>query len=209
MIAAVHLHGVVVRGRDAAVAGDVLVQPHMHQAVFGQGVHLAGLGLARFELAQRLGDRHLIHQDLALAQGGLRDAVTGLDHRRLGRALGGRDPGGAHEEAADADRIRRVVGTLVDDLQHVPRADHAGRDLHAAGTPAIGERHLAGAERRLIAGNGDRLEDGPADHPLRLLVQIGEVVTARRRASHSAASLPAAAAARMPRTVTSSDWKST
>ena len=48
----------------------------------------------------------------------------------------------------------------------------------AAGAPAIGQRHLATAERHLIAGDGDRLEQCPADHPLGLLVEIGEVVAA-------------------------------
>ena len=53
---------------------------------------------------------------------------------------------------------------------------NGGGDLHAAGAPAIGHRHLAGGERHLVAGNGDRLQDGAADHPLGLLVEIGEVV---------------------------------
>jgi hypothetical protein len=46
-------------------------------------VHLARLGLARFEEAQRLGDRDLEDQDLAFGQRLFRDAVAGLDDRGL------------------------------------------------------------------------------------------------------------------------------
>ncbi len=34
---------------------DVLVQPHMHQAVIGQRVQALGLGAAGFQLEQRSG----------------------------------------------------------------------------------------------------------------------------------------------------------
>ena len=87
-----------------------------------------------------------------------------------------RHAGGAREEAADVDRVGGVVGALVDHLEHVGGPDHAGGDLHAAGAPAVGQRHLAAAERHLVAGNRHRLEDRAADHPLGLLVEVGEVV---------------------------------
>src|SRR3546814_9733214 len=56
------------------------------------------------------------------------------------------------------------------------RPDHRRRHLDAAGAPAIGQRHLARAERHLVARDGHRLQQGAADHPLGLLVEIGEVV---------------------------------
>src|SRR5262249_23852422 len=85
---------------------------------------------------------------------------------------------------------------LIDHLQHVVGANDAGGDLHAASAPAVGQRHLAAAERHLVAGDGDGLEDGAPDQPLGLLVEEREVVGAPR-------------SARSPRNSTSSDWKST
>src|SRR5262249_48801146 len=105
-----------------------------------------------------------------------------------------------------------VVRALVYHLEHVVAAEDRRRDLHAARAPAIRHRHLPARERNLIARNRDRLEHGAADHALRLLVEIGEVVGGR---SHSAASLRsdagslAAISARMRRTRPSSAWKST
>ena len=80
------------------------------------------------------------------------------------------------KEGADGDRIGRVVGPLVDHLEDVVGADDRGGDLHPAGAPAVGHRHFAGCERHLVAGDGDPLQDRTADHPLGLLVEIGEVV---------------------------------
>jgi hypothetical protein len=59
------------------------------------------------------------------------------------------------KKRADRDGVGRVVGALVDHLQHVVATDDGGGHLHAAGAPAIGHRHLAAAERHLIAGHGD------------------------------------------------------
>ena len=135
------------------------------------------------------------------------DAVAGLDDGGLRGMGGGADAGGAGEEAADADGVGGVVGALVDDLQHVGRAEHGSGDLDAAGAPAIGQRHLAAAERDLVAGDGDRLEDGAADHSFRRFIEIGEVVAGKR--GHSAASWSFTVAARMRRMASSSLWKST
>ncbi len=170
------------------VARNVLVQLHVHDAIFAERVHGARLGFARLKEAERLGDRHLIDEDLAFSQRRLGDPVTRLDDRGLaciGRRL---DAGSLHEECANRDRVGRVVGALVDDLEHVVRSKDRGRHLDAAGTPAVRHRHLARGERDLITRNRDRLQDRAADHPLRLLVEIGEVVAAR---SHSAASATA------------------
>ena len=169
-----------------AVARDVLVELDVHDAVFGERVHGARLGLARLEKAQRLGDRHLVDEDLFGGERRLGDAVAGLDDRRFGRVGRRRDVGGLGEEGADRHRVGGVVGALVDHLEHVVGTDDRGGHLHAAGAPAVGHRHLARGEGNLIAGNGDRLEDRAADHPLRLLVEIGEVV---RPGAHSAASV--------------------
>ena len=199
-----------------AEAGDVLVELHMHQAVFGERMHAARLGLARLEEAQRLRDRHLIDQHLVRVQRRLGNAVARLDHGRLIRRGRGGDAGGLGEEFADRDRVGGVVGALVDHLQHVLRSEDRGGHLHAAGAPAIGHRHFAAGERHLIAGDRDRLEDRAADHPLGLLVEIGEIVGGR---VHSAASFMASGALasaeasanslRSLRSRPSSDWKST
>ncbi len=198
-----------------AVPGDVLVELDVHQPVVFQRVHLPRLGLARLEEAQRLGDRHLIDEDLALLERRLRDAVAGLDDGRLGCMRGGGDAGRAGEEAADRDGVGGVVGALVDDLQHVVGAEDGGGDLHAAGAPAVRHRHLAAGERHLVAGDGDRLQDGAPDHALGLLVEVGEVV-GRGRAHSAASRSPESAAARLSchsrrswRSRASSAWKST
>ncbi len=57
------------------MARDVLVELDVHEAVFLQRMHLARLGLARLEEAQGLGDRHLVHEDLAGAERRFGDAV--------------------------------------------------------------------------------------------------------------------------------------
>ncbi len=68
-----------------AVAGDVLIELHMHKAVILKHMHLPGLALARFQEAQRLGDRHLIDEDLPFLEGSFGDAVARLDDGRGGR----------------------------------------------------------------------------------------------------------------------------
>ena len=195
-----------------AVAGDVLVELDVHQPVFAERMHAPRLGLARLEEAQRLGDRHLVDEDLAGVQRRLGNPVPGLDDGRVRRRGRGCDAGGLGEEVADRDRVGGVVGALVDHLEHVVGPEDRRRHLHAAGAPAIGHRHFAAGERHLIAGDRDRLEDGAADHPLGLLVEIGEIVGRR---VHSAASctvgrLSACSnSARSLRNRPSSDWKST
>ena len=156
----------------------------------------------------------------------LGNAVAGLDDRRLLRRLGGAGVGGALEEAADRDGVGGVVGALVDDLQRVVGADDRGRDLDAAGAPAAGQRHFARAERHLVARNGDGLEQSAADHPLRLLVEIGVVVSrlciigwrmvcmgghsaASGRSSSLIARRRSSRSRRMRRISSSSPWKST
>jgi hypothetical protein len=73
---------------------------------------------------------------------------------------------GPGEEFADRHRIGGVVGALVDHLEHVVRPEDGGGDLHPSGAPTLRHRHFAARERHLVSGNGDRLEDGAADHPL-------------------------------------------
>ena len=219
-IAVVDLHRIGIARRDLAVPADVLVELHMHEPVFLERMHAPRLGLARLEEAQRLGDRHLEHQYLILGERQLRDAMARLhDGRVRGR---GRDlhAGGLDEELADRHRVGGVVRALVDHLEDVVRPEDRGGDLHAAGAPALRHRHLAARERHLVAGDRDRLEDGAADHPLGLLVEIGEVVGGRAHSAASATSpcgagasasgaLSATKSARRRRTRPSSAWKST
>lgn len=175
-VAAVDDHRVIVRRRDAAVMHDVLVQLHAHQPVIGVRVQLRAFGRARLQAKERLRHRHLIDEDLTLGERRLRNAVARLDDRRLRRLRRRRDARGAREEATDVDRVRRFVGALIDHLQRIVAADQRGRHLNAARSPAERQRHLARRERHLIARHRDRLEQRAADHPLRLLVEVREVV---------------------------------
>ena len=134
--------------------------------------------------------------------------MTRLDDRRLLRAFGRLDGRSLDEELPDRDGVGGVVRALVDDLQRVIRCQHGCGHLHAAGSPSIGHRHLAAREGNLIAGNGNRLQDGATDHPLGLLVQIGEVVGWRVHSAASSRSLLASARI-AALSSTSSDWKST
>ncbi len=210
-VAAGDLDRIGIGGGDVAVARDVLVELDVHEAVVGERMELARLCLTRLEEAERLGDRHLVDDDLAGRELRFGDAVAGLDDGRRGSRGGGGDAGGAGEELADGDGVGGVVRALVDYLQHVVRAEDGRRHLHAAGAPAIGHRHLAAGERNLVTGNGDRLQNRATDHPLGLLVEVGEVVAGDGVGAHSAASAtaPAAWAARIARTSTNSAWKST
>ena len=196
------------------VTGNILIELDVHHAVIGERVHPPRFGLAWLQEPQRLGNGNLIDQDLLLLERGLGDPVARLYDRCLGRAGGGADSGGLGEELADRHGVGSVVGALIDDLEHVIGSENRRRDLHASGAPAIGHRHLPAGERNLISRDRDGLENCPADHPLGLLVEIGEVVDWR---AHSAASRktlstsPSAAAnsARISRTRPSSAWKST
>ena len=217
-VAPLDLHRVGIGRGDMPMLGDVLVELDVHQPVFLERMHFSRLGLARLEEAQRLGDRHLVDQGLAFGQWQLGNSVARLDDRRLRRFGGNCDVGNLNEEGADRHRVGRVVGALVDDLEHVVGPDDRGRHLHAAGAPAIGHRHLAAGERHLVAGDRDPLQDRAADHALGLFVEIGEVVggDASILHVHSAASLRASpgadfasCSARMRRTRSSSAWKST
>ena len=104
--------------------------------------------------------------------------MTGLDQRRVFGFFSGVDARYALKEVADRHGVGGVVCPLVDDLQHVRFANHAGGDLNTAGAPAVGHRHFAAAERHLVAGDRHSLKDGAADHAFSLLVQIGKVVAA-------------------------------
>ena len=167
-------------GGNLTVAGDVFVKLDVHQPIFLQLVHLARLGLARFQKAQGFGDRNLVDKNLPLGQRRLRDAVAGLDYGGLGRGFGHLHPRCALKKAADTDGVRRVIRPLVDDLQPVFGHKAGRRDLHPASAPAIGHRHFAAGERHLIAGNRDALQDRAADHPFGLFIQIGKVIVAHR-----------------------------
>ncbi len=139
-----------------AEAGDVFIEFHLHHAVLFQRVHGAGFGFAGFDKAQRLGDRYLENQNLVFNERGFRDAVTGLDQRGVFGALGGIHPGDALEELADRHGVGGIVSALVNHLQDVGFANHAGGDLDPPGAPAVRHRHLTTAERHLIAGDRHR-----------------------------------------------------
>ena len=170
----------------------------MHQPVIRQTVHAFRLHAAWFQTKQRLRLRHLIHDDLVFAQWLLRNAMPGLNHRRLRRRGGGSHPRRPREKTPDRHRVRRVVRTLVDHLQHVVRAKNRRRHLNPARAPAIRQRHLTGTKRHLMSWNRNSFQQRTPDHPLALLVEVGEIVTFHAEPS-----------ARIRRTVCSSLWKST
>lgn len=134
-----------------AEAGDVLIQFDLHDPVLFRGVHGAGFGFPRLDKAQRLriGTEN---QNLIFRQRGLRNAVTGLDQRRVF---------GFSVVLTPVTRLKKlridtalvVSSALVDDLQHVRFANHAGGDLNTAGAPAVGHRHFAAAERHGSRGS--------------------------------------------------------
>jgi hypothetical protein len=118
-IAPLDLDRIGVGGGDVTVAGDVLVELDMHEAVFLERMHLAGLRLARFEETQGFRDRHLVDQHLTFGQRRFRNPVAGLDDRRFGCGRGRCHARGLGKERPDRDRVGGVVGTLVDHLEHI------------------------------------------------------------------------------------------
>ena len=174
-VAAVDQHRVVVGGGDVAVLGNVFIQLDVHQPVFGQPMQGAGFGFTRLQPLHRLGHRHLVDDHLPLLQRDFRDAVARLDQRRFTGVRGGRHTRRALEKAPNIDGIDGVVRTLVNDFQHIVRADDRRRDLNSARSPTIGQRHLTRTKRHLVAGNRHRLEQRAADHALGAFVEVGEV----------------------------------
>lgn len=81
------------------------------------------------------------NQNLIFSQRGLRNAVTGLDQRRVF---------GFSVVLTPVTRLKKlridtalvVSSAPVDDLQHVRFANHAGGDLNTAGAPAVGHWHF-------------------------------------------------------------------
>ena len=226
-VALIDQHRVVVSLGDGTELGNVFIEFDVHQAVFGQCVHGDGLGPARLQPEQRLWHGHLVNNGLRLGQRGLRDPVPGLDDACLRRFFSGFHTCGSRKKAPDVYRIGGVVRTLVNHLEHVLAADDAGRDLHTAGSPAVGKRHLARAKWHLVAGYGYGLEQGAAYHFFGSLVEKTEVVVGVHHAAFCNAASAAWAAsvllsdpggpaclscawtARNLRTSSSSDWKST
>src|SRR5580692_9786390 len=148
-------------------------------------MHATRLGLAGLEKAKRLRDRHLEYENLMFAEGRLRDAMPGLNDGCIACACRCAHARCLDEEISDRHRVGGVVGTLIDYLEYIVRAEDGCSHLHSACPPAVRHRHFTAGERHLISGNGYRLEDGAADHALGLLIQIGKIVDRR---VHSAAS---------------------
>ena len=105
-----------------AVLRNILVELDMHQAIFFQRMHHARLCLTRLEEAKRLRDWHLVDDDLAMGERRLGNAVAGLDDRCIScpcRRCNIRNLG---EKGPDRHRIGGIIGALIDDLEHVVRA---------------------------------------------------------------------------------------
>ncbi|MNZ78948.1 hypothetical protein D3C78_975410 [compost metagenome] len=119
-------------------------------------MHGAGFRFAWLDKTQRFRNRHLENQNLVFGERRFGDAVAGLDERGVFGAFGGVHARHAREEAADRHGIGGVVCALVDHLQHVSLANHAGGKLNSAGSPAVWHRHFTATKRHLIAGNRHR-----------------------------------------------------
>ena len=139
-------------------------------------MHGNGLAPARLQPEQRLGHRHLIHNELRFCQGALRDAVARLDDGGIGRFFSRLHARCACEEPADVDGVGGVVCALVNHFQDVGAAHNAGRDLHAAGSPTIGKRHFTRTKRYLVAWNRNGFQNSPTDGFFGALVQKTKVV---------------------------------
>ena len=174
-VAAIDQDRVVIGGGNIAIVRQVFKQVHMHQAVFLQGVQLAGFKLARLQALHRLWHRHLVDQYLAFAQGGLRNAVAGLDDAGGQGVCAYLHAGGTLKKPPDVDRIDGVVRALVYHFEHVLGPDHRGRHLDATRAPTVGQWHFARAKGHLVARNSHRFENGAADHALGALVQVGKI----------------------------------
>ena len=205
--------GIVVAARDGAQLGNVFVQAHMHQAVFGQRMHLDCLAPTRLQLGQRLGHGHLVHQDLFRGQRQLGYAVACLDQRRIACFLGSGYAGGARKKAAYVDGIGGVIRPLVNYLEHIVQPDDAGRYLHTTRAPAVRKWHFARSEWHLVAGHRHGFEQGAAYAFFGALVQKRKVVVAVHHAASCCCSGSDVSAcawlARSLRTSSSSAWKST
>ena len=66
-----------IRHRDFAELGDIVIKPHMHQAVFLIGVHFAGFHFPRLQRSHGFRLRYLIDQDLVFPERYFGDAVPG------------------------------------------------------------------------------------------------------------------------------------
>ena len=174
-VAVVHDHRVVIGGGNVAVARNVLIQLHMHQAVLGQAMQCAGLGFTRLQALHGFRHRHLVDQNLPLGQGHFRNAVTRLNQRGLMGARGGIDARRAFKKAPNIDGVDRVIGALVDHFERVVGPNDRCSDLDASSTPAIRQWHFSGAKRHLATRNGHRFQNGAADHALGALVKIRKV----------------------------------
>ena len=175
-VAAVDLHRVVVAGLDAAPLHDDPRRASRYQPVLGERMQLRASrrGAARAGTAARAAAPDRRGSARGERRSGMRWRVWIIVASRVRRVV-------AH--AGRAREERRMLTALV--VSSVPwsitfsmssRADDRRGDLDAAGAPAVGQRHLARAERHLIAGHRDRLEQRAADHPLGLFVEVGEVV---------------------------------
>ncbi len=73
--------------------------------------------------------------------------MAGLYQRGVCGALGGFHPRHPTEELANRHGVCGVVRPLIDHFQHIVFANHAGGELNAAGSPAIGHGHFTAAKR--------------------------------------------------------------
>src|SRR5262249_6396830 len=91
-------------------------------------------------------------------------------------------PGRVRDQAAQVGGVDARVVALIDHLEDVARTDDRERDLQSAGAPAARDRQLARAERDLVAGDRDRLQQAAPYLPLRDAVEERKRVAVGRLA---------------------------
>ena len=131
-VAAGDQHRVTGCASDHSVADDVLVEADPHRRVVPLGVHPRAHGDRLLHLAQRLGHRHLVDEQIARREALLGHPVPGLHDGgvagvgRFAAARGGRD------HPAQVGGVDAAVVALVDHLHGVLGADHRQRHLQPA-----------------------------------------------------------------------------
>jgi hypothetical protein len=103
--------------------------------------------------------------------------MAGLDQSGKAGLFRGPYPRGPDKKLSNADGIGGVVRSLIDHLQDIIRTDEGGRNLNPTGPPSKGQGHFPTAERDLMAWNCDGLQDRTPNHPFRMFIEIGKIVS--------------------------------
>ena len=112
-VAMIDHDGIVVGCCDMSILGDIFIQLHMHQAVFGQTMQCPCFCFTGFESLHRLWDGYLINNDLTLRQRHLRDTVARLNQTCFMRTGGHFHTGRSFKESSNIHSIDRIIRSLI------------------------------------------------------------------------------------------------